>query len=96
MNNDRSVQNGPVFVLGMMLGAALGFLASTPKSREWMNNKAEWARTDGKEAMNRAKGHAREGMEAVKSSAKNIKEDVGTLHKSRKTDINNMTNSDEL
>lgn len=80
-------QAGPAFIFGLILGAAIGVLASSPRSRAWMKDKAEWARTDGKEALGSMKQHAREGMEAVRGSAQNIAEDARTLKKRAKTEM---------
>jgi gas vesicle protein len=99
MENNRTMQpNGAVFMFGMLLGAAIGALASAPKSREWLNKKSEWARTDGKQTLDQVRNHAkegmtamkehtREGMAAMKDSAKAVKEDVSTLKPKAKDDI---------
>ena len=96
MQDNRTIQPaGPAFMFGILLGAAIGALASAPKSREWLNKKTQWAKTDGKEALDKVRGHAKQGMSAfsehakegfsaVKDSAKAVKEDVSTLKPSAK------------
>ena len=84
-DSNRSMQsNGPAFALGPLLGVGIGVLATHPRTRQWMNDRAEWARTDGKEAYENVKGHAAEGFEAVKTSARNIKGDVSDLQQKSK------------
>jgi len=49
-----------------------------------MNERAEWARTDGKEALDNLRGHAQEGFEAVKGTARSMKGDVDNLRSKNK------------
>ena len=92
MQDNRSQFAGPAFVFGVIVGAAIGVLAANPKTQKWVKDKAEWARTDGKEALGHMKEHTHEAMEAVRGSARAIKEDARTLKQKSK----NATNTDEI
>jgi gas vesicle protein len=69
-DNHNSNSAGPAFLFGILVGAAIGALSAAPRSREWINKKSEWVKSDGKEALERVRGHAKEGLSAFKTHAK--------------------------